>query len=245
MISFNDIERAFNEDRVAELAKIANLPPGADLTRFAANLRLCARLFLEAKGRMSTAQLRKTINHLYSLVRCAESSSDIAAQRLALAVEATPAELWGRLPLRTPQARKIPTPKEILSPKTRDIAVERLRLILSLGGYVGLGRKREGGRRSRSFKPLLRLPEKGGRGRPRGEAERDFVQNLALTYLEATDMLPPDTANYNIDIRGPFSRFVHRCFDLVGAPSGSVTRLINELGPRRREARRRIAQQGL
>jgi hypothetical protein len=108
---------------------------------------------------------------------------------------------------------------------------------------VGLGRKREGGRRSRSFKPLLRLPEKGGRGRPRGEAERDFVQNLALTYLEATDMLPLDTANYNIDIRGPFSRFVHRCFDLVGAPSGSVTRLINELGPRRREARRRIAQQ--
>jgi hypothetical protein len=40
MISLNDIEQVFNEDAVAELAATARLPPGADLVRFATNLRL-------------------------------------------------------------------------------------------------------------------------------------------------------------------------------------------------------------
>ena len=90
----------------------------------------------------------------------------------------------------------------LVSPATRQSAVERFRLILSWGGRVVPGRKRPGGRRSRSFiKPLLRLPERIERGRPRGEAEREFVLRLALAYVEVTGRSPPRTAHYNIDIR--------------------------------------------
>jgi hypothetical protein len=252
MISPNDVEQAFNEDVVAELAVTAGLSPRADLARFAANLRLSARLFLEAKGRVSGPQLRETIERLYSLNRRAERGGDIAARRLARALDATPIDVWRRLSPRISKARAIPTADEVLSPETRQHAVERLRLILSIGGCRGFGRKRPGGRRSRSFRPLLRVPVRaqsakdklgrliGGRGRPRGEAERQFVQNLALSYLEATGRPPPETANYNVAIRGPFSRFVHRCFELVGARTGSVTRLINQFGSKRREGRHRV-----
>jgi hypothetical protein len=139
----------------------------------------------------------------------------------------------------TPHDRNIPTATEILSPATRQCAVERFRLILSYGGSFVAGRKRSGGRRSRSFKPLLRLPEQTKRGRPRGEAEREFVQWLAVAYVEATGRSPPRTANYNIDIRGPFSDFVHQCFELVGAPTGNVTRLLNQYGAARRRDEKR------
>jgi hypothetical protein len=73
--------------------------------------------------------------------------------------------------------------------------------------------------------------------RPRDEAGRELVRNLALTYLDATGKEPP----YKVDFqgRGPFSQVVHECFELVGAPSGSVTRLINELGQKRRAAANR------
>jgi hypothetical protein len=123
-----------------------------------------------------------------------------------------------------------------LSPLTRQSAVDRFRLILSWGGRVVAGRKRPGGRRSRSFiKPLLRLPERIEGGRPRGEAEREFVQGLALAYVEVTGRPPPRTAHYNIDIQGPFPRLVHQCFELVDAPTGNVTRLLNQYGALRRE----------
>ena len=188
MISLNKIEEIFNEDVVAELAATAKLPSGADVARFASNLRLSAQLFLEAKARASRPQLRQMISRLYSLNTCAGRGTDVAARRLARAVAATPADVWWWLSRRTPQAQNIPTTAEILSPGTRQYAVERLRLILSAGGSQVLGRKRQCGKRSRSFKPLLRMPlgnqhakdkrgrPKGDRGRPRGNAEREFLQ---------------------------------------------------------------------
>jgi hypothetical protein len=126
------------------------------------------------------------------------------------------------------QAR-VPTGAEIVSPETRASAVQQLRDILSYGGSKKRGRKRPTGRHSQSFAPRLRVP-KIEPNRPRGDAEREFVLNLALTYLKATGKMPP------YENRGPFSRFVHECFELVGAPRGSVTRLINELGQARRAA---------
>ena len=62
------------------------------------------------------------------------------------------------------------------------------------------------------------------------------MQWLAVAYAETTGRAPPRTAHYNIDIRGPFSDFVHQCFELVGAPTGNVTRLLNQYGAARREA---------
>ena len=185
-------------------------------------------------------RLRTAIERLYQLNTRAEDGNDRTARALARAVDAMPADVrqW-LLSCNTPHDRNIPTATEILSPATRQSAVERFRLILSYGGSIVAGRKRSGGRRSRSFKPLLRLPERIELGCPRGEAEREFVQWLAVAYVEATGRSPPRTANYNIAIRGPFPRFVHQCFELVGAPTGNVTRLLNQYGAARRRDEKR------
>ena len=37
---------------------------------------------------------------------------------------------------------------------------------------------------------------------------------------------------------GPFARFVFECFEKVGAPTGSVMRLINQFGSVRRQMER-------
>jgi hypothetical protein len=184
-------------------------------------------------------RLRTAIERLYQL-NTPEDGNDRKARALARGVDAMPAEvLQWLLSCNTPHDRSIPTAAEILSPATRQSAVERFRLILSYGGGIVAGRKRSGGRRSRSFKPLLRLPERIEPGRPRGEAEREFVQWLAVAYVEATGRSPPRTANYKIAIRGPFPCFVHQCFELVGAPTGNVTRLLNQYGAARRRDEKR------
>jgi hypothetical protein len=237
LIAFGDVERIFDDATVPKLAKDTKLPAGADTARFGESIRDAVRIFLQTKTRLSPPRLNAEIKRLYQLNRHAEDGSDRAAQALARAIVAMPADVRQWLTsCNTPHCRSIPTEAELLSPATRQSAVGRLRLVLSYGGGMVAGRKRAGGQRSRSFKARLRVPTKVERGRPRGEAEREFVQWLAIAYLEATGQSPPYTAHHNRDIRGPFPRFVHRCFELIGAPTGNVTRLINEFGDERRKA---------
>jgi hypothetical protein len=237
LIALGDVERVFDDATVLKLAKSANLPSDADGARFGESIRIAVRIFVREKVRLSPPRLEAEIRHLYQLNRRAEGGSDRAASALACAVVAMPADVRQWLTsCNMPHHRNIPTEAELLSLATRQSAVDRLRLVLTYGGGTVAGRKRAGGQRSRSFKPRLRVPTKVERGRPRGEAKREFLQWLAIAYLEATGQPPPYTANYSRDIRGPFSRFVHRCFELIGEPTGNITRLINEFGADRREA---------
>jgi hypothetical protein len=239
LIAISDVEGVFNDEIVKELARTAKLPADVDIARWAQSIRIAARSFLEEKAKLNLPQLRTAIERLYQLNTRAEKGNDRTARALARAVDAIPADVrqW-LLSCNTPRDRNIPTATEILAPATRQSAVERFRLILSYGGSIVAGRERSGGRHSRSFKPLLRVP-KVGRGHPRGEAEREFIQWLAVAYVEVMERPPPRTAHYDVDIRGPFSRFVHRCFELVGAPTGNVTRLLNQYGAARRRDEKR------
>ena len=234
LIALGDVERIFDDATVLKLAKTAKLPAGADAARFGESIRVAVRIFLQTKAKLDPPRLKAEIERLYQLNRRAEGGSDRAAHALARAVVAMPADVrqW-LISCNTPHGRNIPTEAELLSLATRQSAVARLRLVLSYGGGTVAGRKRAGGQRSRSFKARLRAPAKVERGRPRGEAEREFVQWLATSYLEATGQSPPYTAHHRV--RGPFTRFVCECFELVGVPSGSVTRLINQFGSARRE----------
>jgi hypothetical protein len=244
LIALSDVEHVFDDDAVTELARIAKLPADADVARFTESIRIAARIFLEKKALLNAPHLREAIKRLYQLNTRAGRGGDRAARALAHAADAMPASVrqW-LISINARHGRNIPTASEILSPATRQSAIERFRLILSYGGGVVVGRKRRRGRRSRSFMPLLRVPEQIRRGRPSGAAEREFAQWLAVAYLEATEQPPPHTAHHSHVIRGPFPRFVYRCFDLVGAPSGSVTRLINQFGSARRDiACRRLVQ---
>src|SRR5262249_37097686 len=199
LIAISDVESVFNDEIVKEWARTLKLPADADIARFAQSIRSSAINFLKEKDKLNFPQLRTAIERLYQLNTRAEDGNDRTARALARAVDAMHADVrqW-LLSCNTPHHRNIPTATEILSPLARQSAVKRFRLILSYGGRVVAGRKRSGGRRSRSFKPLLKLPEQSKRGRPRGEAEREFVQWLALDYVVATGRPPPRTAHYDI-----------------------------------------------
>jgi hypothetical protein len=239
LIALSDVDQIFNDLVIKELAETAGPLANAELCRFAKSIRNDVRLFLEAKGHLNKPQLRTEVERLHTLNKRA-LRGDREAQQLARAVHGMHADVREWLARCNPKGRDIPTPAEISLPATRASAVQRLRLILSYGVDMRQGRKRPSGRRSRpSARPLLRIPAiiecKSKEGRPRGNTEREFVRNLALTYLDLTGEETPNTANYTIDVRGPFSRFVHRCFELVRAPTGNVTRLINERGAVRRD----------
>jgi hypothetical protein len=233
LIVVRDVDRIFDDVVIKELAKVVRSPANANLSRFAQSIRNDARLFIEAKGCLNYPQLRREIERLYTLNNRA-MRGDREAQQLARAVDALPADVRDWLARCNPRDhdRTIPKAAEIVSQATRAGAVQRLRLILSYGVDVEKkGRKRPTGKRSRSIEPLLRVPAKIEPNRPRSDAEREFVRNLGLTYLDATGKRPPRKVDF--ETRGPFSQFVHKCFELVGAPQGYVTKLINELGQAR------------
>jgi hypothetical protein len=235
LIAVSDVKQVFCNSVVRELARTLKLPASANIVHFGQSVRTAARIFLEAKSQLTAPQLRAAVARLYQLISRAERGDNRAALTLARAVGTLPADLRRWLTsCNRPHNRDIPRATEIRSPATRQKAVERLRPIVSYGSTVVEGRKRPGGRRSRSVKPLLRVPETVRPGRLLGAAERELVQWLAIAYLEAAGHPPPHTAHYDTGIRGPFSRFVHRCFELLGAPSGNVTRLINQYGTARR-----------
>lgn len=248
MITLGDVDRVFNDKIVEELAGIIKVAERERL-RFAQSVRVDARLFIEAKGRSNAPELYAAIKRLYDLNTRAGRGDPQVAQELARAVGETSQEVWDWLGQFTP-AIAIPTPAEVVSLTKRAYAIQQLHVVLSYGGSVVDGRKRteskRPGGRSKTFKPLLWVPSSTAPNRPRSEAEREFVGHLGLTYLLATGKQPPKQVNYNK--RGPFSEFVHRCFDLVGVLNGSVTELINEFGrlrcgkkPRERGMKKKVS----
>jgi DNA invertase Pin-like site-specific DNA recombinase len=227
LIAVSDIDRIFSDSRIKKLAEALKLE--AYDPRFAQSIRQDVRLFIEAKGRLNNPKLREAISRLHRLTARAEGN-DQAARRLANAIAAMPSDVWDWLARCNPEARDIPTAAQILSTETRASAIQQLRHILSYGAFITTGRNRPAGKHSLSFEPLLWVP-KIESNRPQSDAEREFVRNLGLTHTNAAGKAPPYKVNFQS--RGPFSQFVHECFELVGAPSGSVTRLINEFGQAR------------
>lgn len=232
LIRLSDVEHMFDEHVIKGLARTLRMAASADIVPLGESVRAAVRVFLEAKRRLSAPKLRATIERLYQLSTHAKGGNERAAQELGSAIDIMPADVRTWLEhFWAPLTGDIPTGAEINSPATRQSAIERLCAALSHGGLVVVGRKRPGGKRSRSIAPLLNVPAGIERKRPRGEAEREFVQWLALAYWEGTGKKPPSTAR---EASGPFCNFVAQCFELVGAPSGNVPRLINEFGRSRR-----------
>ena len=187
LIAISDVEGVFNDEIVKEMARTAKLPADIDIARWAQSIRNAARSFLAHKAKLNLPHLRTAMERLYQLNTRAEKGDDRTAQALARADRCNACRRAAMAPILQYAARpRNPTATEILSPTTHQSAVERFRLILSYGGSIVAGRKRSGGRHSRSLKPLLRLPERIDPGRPRGEAEREFVQWMAVAYVEAT-----------------------------------------------------------
>ena len=233
LIREDDVERIFGDDEIKKLAKTLRLPTNTDLISFGESVRQSVRHFLTAKAQLTPVELRDEIKRLYQLSVRADRSgrkSTKEKENLAKAIESLPNDVRGwldRVFHRTDI--RIPTGAEIRSPDTYEHSVKCLRSILSYGG-VARGRQRSDG--MKPLKPLLRAPVLTGR--PRNVAERKFIQWLAFAVKETGHHVPQAVHN---DARGPFSQFVHDCFSMAGAPTGSqtVTTLINEREKNRRE----------
>jgi hypothetical protein len=167
LIAKSEIERIFGDEAIKELAQIAlgarkaKAPAKADLTRFAASVRIAVGIFVGANSRLATAQVRAKIRRLYHLVAKAEKGGAQAAQALAVSLKGMPIEVRQALECCNPRGCDLPDAAEILSlnPAIRRAAVDRVRSTLSYGGSMREGRNRPSGVRSRSFEPLLKAPQ--------------------------------------------------------------------------------------
>lgn len=227
-IAPEDVDQVFDTKAIADLAQIAKLPPHADLEQFGDGIRVSVRNFLERRE-LNNSQLRAEIQTLYRYTRRADrvwggGHSERAAQQLASAIDAMPDDVRRRLTMHTPPAPAIPAPEAFLKRETRQQAVQELRLLLMHGGAVVTGRKRPGGKQSLSFRPYLNVPAVKS-SRPRDQAARELIRWLAFFCAETGKRVPNRVSDSS-----PFARFITQCLDMVGVPSGSTVRLINEYG---------------
>jgi hypothetical protein len=235
LIAEKEVDFVFNEGFIAELAKDIKAPPHA-VTRFRDNVRSAMRAYFAERARTNWKAIGKQIGDLDRLVGRADRDTEPAAARLADCIgsidQATQNWLercaYGLLPF--------PSWDEIRDRGTRKRAISRLRRILSCGRKFVKGRRRPGGKQSRTTsQSVLRVP-KSSRGRPVDLAARELVQQLALTYTEATGRPPP--RRVNLRSQGPFFRLVSRCFKEARITAGSVVKLINEREIQRKKLKR-------
>jgi hypothetical protein len=230
-----DIDGVFNEDTIARLAKDIKTQPDA-VTRFGDDVRAAVRAYFAECARTNWKTIGEQIGDLYGLVDRAHRGSEPAVRRVAARIGLIDQATRNWLERCAHRPLSFPSSEEILDRRTQKKAIKELRNILSYGQERVKGRKRPGGKRSRpTFQPALRVP-KSLRGRPRDLAARELVQQLALTYIEATGRSPP--RRVALRSQGPFLRLVRRCFDLAQISAGGVVDLINGREIRRKKLKR-------
>jgi hypothetical protein len=162
--------------------------------------------------------------------------SDAAAARLAACIGSVDQATRNWLERCARRPLSFPPSDEIKDRRTRKRAISRLQSILSCGRKFVKGRRRPGGKQSRTTsQSVLRVP-KSSQGRPIDLAARELVQHLALAYAEATGRRPP--LRVNLRSQGPFFRLVSRCFKEARITAGSVVELINEREIQRKKLER-------
>ena len=226
MSAADDLASKFTNEIISELASMLKLPTGdVRIDKLAESVRWAAGNYGDERKQDDWPKLSKQILTMYKLNEKVLKGNGDAAHDLADKIPALPAAVRARLS--SWSQRAFPTPEEFRATETRKAAAQRLRGILSYGGKKKSSQMRPTGKRSNSWLPLLRIPQIP-RGRRRDRPARHLVQWLAITYEEATGKKPPKVTNYEVTLRGSFSKFVHRVFEVMQIPTGNVTDLINE-----------------
>jgi hypothetical protein len=234
-------EAARIQERDARIVRSAvdrlGLPDAAAWRRFADGVREAARMYAGDARTPSVGEMRGEIARLHRAAARREY------ERVADLIEALSPEARRRLQARasTPGFNnaklKMPPPEALRDPARREPACDVVRRFCSLGRRYIEGRMRPSGKRSRTGQPLLHAPKPLPHP-PKRDAERQFVINLQLAWLEATGEKPTATVNPSRPDQ-PFANFVRECLKLVGACHADAVGLINELSRRRREMNRR------
>jgi hypothetical protein len=247
VIAEHEIDNVFNDRAIKRLVAVVKSSPTAkllsetDRQRFADSIRTAVRCYMAESARTDWPAITKHFGKLHRLFEKADRENAKAVVELAKQVDATDAATCAWLERCVHHELAFPSAGEIENKGTRCEAMRRLRRMLCDGCHWVEGRKRPGGRSSRSRQPWLRVPQKTGaddrltfagrRGRPLDLAARELVQQLALTYLETTCEPPPKRVNSKRP--GPFLRLVGLVFKMADLPTGNVEKLINERQKRR------------
>jgi hypothetical protein len=130
--------------------------------------------------------------------------------------------------------RSVPTVPDLRDPVHGRKALSLLYGLCHRGAKWKDGRKRPGGKRSRSRLEPLPVDTRVRRGQPSTFAEFLLCSHLGIAYFKATDRKPPR----RVDARnpGPFLRLVREVLRLIGAAHISAVELID---PRRKRKRSR------
>lgn len=226
-----DILLVFDDACLGKLASIAKLPADADAKCFREGVREAARIYARDACVATDNELHAEVCILY---RAAERKR---YEDVAVALKKLSPRARKLLKERTVQ---LPAAEHLRSPTLQQKACEAVLRCSHYGGRYVEGRRRSYGKRSRTWRPLLRAP-KHRRNFARRDVERDFVVCLQLAWLEATGKKPSLTAN--AERPGPFVKMTKECLGLVGAGHADVIGLFNELNRRRKIMTRRVTHQ--
>jgi hypothetical protein len=227
-IAAEDVDRVFNDKYIEKFA--ARLPTGADRRRFANAIREAARIYARDAPEPTVNELRAEIAALYN------AADRRQCDRLAIQIEQLSPKARNLLNRRgTRLGLALPPPKAMNGTEADKACIIVAKLASIGGGYID-GRMSPTGKRSRTWRPLLHAP-KSQRSPPKREAERQFIINLQLAWLEATGV-PPSKA-VNRDRPSPFAQMAAQCFKSVGAAHADVFGLINNVNRLRQEFKKR------
>jgi hypothetical protein len=244
IISADEVTREFNAARIEKLAKIAALPPTADLFGFGEAVREAVRIFARDARVPNVNAVNDEIAALWKLAD-SYRAKPTDWEGLALAVEnlsPRAREMLAKRDAEPSVATELPAPGTLRDPRQRDGARDAIATLVQCGGQWVAGRGRGNGKRSRpTWRPLLYAPAKQKHA-TRRDAERDFIIWLSIAWLEAMGEAPSRTARHRDASRdlGPFARLARECLRLVGAGDADVVELINELNRRRGKKQVRI-----
>jgi len=229
-IASEDVDRVFTGKCIEKLA--ARLPAGADRRRFAKGIREAARIYARDAREPTANELRAEIAALY------RAAGTQHCDRLTVQIKRLSPKARNMLSRRGARLGLALPPAEAINSAEADKACTTVASLASIGGGYVEGRMSRTGRRSRTWRPLLHAP-KSQRSPLKREAERYFIINLQLAWLEATGM-PPSKA-VNRDRPSSFAQMAAECFKLVGAAHADVFGLINKVNRLRREFEKRSA----
>jgi hypothetical protein len=226
-IEESEISRIFDDACIKGLAT-TRLLAGADLRRFAEGVREGARIYARDARVPTDNELHAEIAALY---RAAERKQYEQVAALLEGFSPKARGLLNRRGARPSLGLELPAANALRDAAQQKKARETVLRLCRLGGEYVEGRRRSSGKRSRTWRPLLHTP-RPSRSFPKRDAERNFVMQLQLAWLEATGRPPSLAANPARP--GPFVRTVRKCLELVGASHADAVGLINELNRRRK-----------
>jgi hypothetical protein len=224
IIAAADVPKVFSDAEVRRLVDKAQLPPIADLPRFAEIIRHLAESYIRDAEAGDDNAVYREVRALYFAARrrrYAEMAELIAALSPRTRQIIAKRETLPRVPWRLPDADAFAHADKA----AKIAACQIIMYLLARGGEWRPGR----GSRLVWHPRLIASPPQ--RHVPKRAAESNFILMLQLAYLSATGHAPAFTARHNA--LGRFPLFAIACLKLIAGSAPNTIEIINELQRRR------------